>query len=398
MFLVINLYRMFGSITLNASSLIGIALVFGACTSDSGAAEVVLERAEATAQAATDALEDVSQRAQAAEERAAAIEKVATQTARDADRLELVRERGAVVCATGNDTPGFHYINEAGRIVGFDIDLCRAVAVAVLGDADAVEFAITPLFEREQTLNSGVIDMMSLITTRTSSRDIIWGNYAPVMFYDGQGFMTRKTSGIESATDLDGAAICVTAGTTAQTHVADYFAQSGLDYILNAPETAEMAVKAYSSGQCDAISTDQSGLAAYLTQLPDPENHTILDLVISDQPLAPVIPHGDERWFDIVKVVMAGLIYAEAYGVDSTNVVDMAATGDVTVKRLLGTESTFGQSHLDLSDTFMQDVIEQVGNYGEIFDRHVGEHGLGLPRGRNSLWLNGGQLYAPPLR
>ena len=378
--------------------LIGIALFSVGCATDNGEMDVALERAEATVQSAIDALEEASQRALIAEKRAETIEKLATQAAQEPGRIEDVRGRGALICATGNDTPGFHYIDEAGQMVGFDIDLCRAVAAAVLGDASAVEFAITPLSEREQTLNSGEIDMMSLITTRTSTRDIKWGNYAPVMFYDGQGFMTRRTSGIETTADLDGAVICVTAGTTAELHVADYFEQNGLNYMLNAPETAEKAVEAYSTEQCDAISTDQSGLAAYLTQLPDPENHIILDEVISDQPLAPVIPHGDEKWFDIVKVVMAGLIYADAYGVDSTNVEGMAATADVTVKRLLGTEGSFGQSHLGLSETFMQDVIKQVGNYSEIFDRHVGENGLGLPRGRNALWLDGGQLYAPPLR
>ena len=377
--------------------LIGIAFSVG-CATDNGEMDVALEQAEATAQSATDALEEASQRALIAEKRAETIEKLATQAAQEPDRIKDVRGRGALICATGNDTPGFHYIDEAGQMVGFDIDLCRAVAAAVLGDANAVEFAITPLSEREHTLNSGEIDMMSLITTRTSIRDIKWGNYAPVMFYDGQGFMTRKTSGIETTADLDGAVICVTAGTTAELHVADYFEQNGLNYMLNAPETAEKAVEAYSTEQCDAISTDQSGLAAYLTQLPDPENHIILDEVISDQPLAPVIPHGDEKWFDIVKVVMAGLIYADAYGVDSANVEGMAATADVTVKRLLGTEGSFGQSHIGLSETFMQDVIKQVGSYSEIFGRHIGENGLGLPRGRNALWLDGGQLYAPPLR
>ena len=386
------------NLALSSFCLIAVALVFAACTSGSGANEVALERAEATAQAASVALEDAVARADAAEERAAELETPATQSAVQIDRLNSVRKRGAVVCATGDDTPGFHYVDEAGRFVGFDIDLCRAVAAAVLGDAEAVEFVVTPLSEREETLHSGEIDMMSLITTWTSTRDITWGNYSPVMFYDGQGFMTRRTSGIESVDDLEGAEICVTAGTTAEFHVADYFAQNGWDYVLNAPETAEKAVEAYAAEQCDAISTDQSGLAAYKTQLPDPENHVVLDVVISDQPLAPVIPHGDEKWFDIVKVVMAGLIYAEAYGVDSTNVEDMAASEDVTVRRLLGTEGTFGQSHLGLSNTFMQDVIGQVGNYGEIFDRHVGDEGLGLPRGRNALWLDGGQLYAPPLR
>ncbi|MYA60806.1 MAG: amino acid ABC transporter substrate-binding protein [Chloroflexi bacterium] len=316
-----------------------------------------------------------------------------------ANRLAAIKDRGNVVCATGNDTPGFHSLNEAGLSVGFDVDLCRAVAAAVLDDADAVDYRFTDLAERGPALQSGEIDLMNLTTTWTSNRDINWGNFAPVMFYDGQGFMTYKDTGVESALELEGAAICVTSGTTTELNLADYFRQNALDFTPTVFEQSDVAFDAYLARQCDAFTTDRSGLASLLTQAPNPEDHIILPEIVSEEPLTPVVPHGDEVWFDIVKIVMAGLIYAEAYGIDSNNVDSMAAGDNVKAKRLLGSEGDFGQEALGMKKSFMQDVIEQVGNYGEIYERNLGAQGIGLPRkGRNDLWTNGGQIYAAPLR
>ena len=367
-------------------------LILSACTSDSGATQIALERAEATAQAAISDLNNANQRAESAEQRAAAAEK-------SEDRLSAIKQRGDLVCATGNDTPGFYSLDQSGQSIGFDVDLCRAVAAAVLGDADAVDYRFIDLAARGPTLQSGEIDLLNMTTTWTSNRDINWGNFAPVMFYDGQGFMTRKDTGVESALELSGAAICVTSGTTSELNLADFSRQHDLNYTPTIFEQDDVTVSAYQAGQCDAITTDRSVLASLLEQFTDPEAHLILPEIISEEPLTPLVPHGDDAWFDIVKIVMAGTIYAEAYGIDSTNVDEMAAGENIKAKRLLGTEGDFGQEALGLNKAFMQDVINQVGNYGEIYDRNLGTQGIGLPRkGRNDLWINGGQIYAAPLR
>ena len=371
-----------------------VALIFllTACSTNSGANEIAVERAQATAEAAIIDRNDAIAERDDAVARAEIVEK-------SADRLAAIQDRGEVTCATGNDTPGFHYLDAAGESLGFDVDLCRAVAAAVLGDADAIDYRFTDLAERGPALQSGEIDLMNLTTTWTSNRDVNWGNFAPVMFYDGQGFMTRKDSGVTSALELGGAAICVTSGTTTELNLADYFRQNNLDFTPTVFEQSDVAVDAYQAGQCDAFTTDRSGLASLLTEFPNPEEHLILPEIVSEEPLTPVIPHGDEAWFDVVKIVMAGLIYAEAYGIDSTNVDEMAAGDNVKAKRLLGSEGDFGQEALGLRKTFMQDVIKQVGNYGAIYERNLGAQGIGLPRnGRNDLWINGGQIYAAPLR
>ena len=371
-----------------------VTLIFllTACSTNSGANQIAVERAQATAQAAIIDRNDAIAERDDAVARAEIVEN-------SADRLAAIKNRGDVTCATGNDTPGFHYLDAAGESVGFDVDLCRAVAAAVLGDADAIDYRFTDLAERGPALQSGEIDLMNLTTTWTSNRDVNWGNFAPVMFYDGQGFMTRKDSGVTSALELGGAAICVTSGTTTELNLADYFRQNNLEFTPTVFEQSDVAVDAYQAGQCDAFTTDRSGLASLLTEFPNPEEHLILPEIVSEEPLTPVIPHGDEAWFDVVKIVMAGLIYAEAYGIDSTNVDDMAAGDNVKAKRLLGSEGDFGQEALGLKKTFMQDVIKEVGNYGEIYERNLGTDGIGLPRdGRNDLWINGGQIYAAPLR
>ncbi len=324
---------------------------------------------------------------------------------RTTNRLATIKQqRGFLICATGNDTAGFHSLDRARQSIGFDVDLCRAVAAAVLGDAGAVEYFFISPAESEAELRSGSPDLVSRTITVTSRRDTHWGNFAPVMFYDGQGFITRKESGVTSALELRDAAICVTAGTTTELNLVDYSLQNNLNFALTSFLRHQDAVAAYFAGECDAFTTDRSTLALILIEfhllgLPNLDDHVILPEIISEEPLAPAVPHGDEAWFDVVKIVMAGLIYAEAYGIDSSNVDAIAAGDNFKARRLLGTEGDFGQDKLGLNKTFMQDVIKQVGNYGEIYERNLGADGIGLPRkGRNDLWINGGQIYAAPLR
>ncbi len=323
-------------------------------------------------------------------------------------RLASVLDRGKVVCATLDDTPGFGFLDAQGNHTGFDIDLCRAVAAATLGDADAVELRSIDAAERGPVMQSGEVDLLIFVTTWTSSRDAAWGDFVPTMFYDGQGFMVPARLGVSSAYDLGGASVCTLAGTTSELNAQDFFSQNRLDYTANIFESADVALDAYITGACDVFTTDRSALAALRSSLPNPDEHVILPEVISEEPLTPLVPHGDSQWFDIVKTVMGILIQGEALGVDSANVAERTASDNVKVRRLLGVDGAWGQETLGLDPTVAQTVIAQVGNYGEIYDRHLGSGGLGLPRegGRNALWSDapctdcpkGGQIYAPPLR
>ena len=326
-----------------------------------------------------------------------------------ASRLDIVRERGHLICASRNDVPGYGFVDEAGANVGFDIDLCRAVAAAVLGDPDAFEIRLITAAERGPTIQSGEVDLLVRTVTWTTSRDASWGNYAQTMFYDGQGFMVPKSLGVTSAMQLAGAAVCVTSGTTTELNMADFFRQNNLEYNPKVYEDTDVVLEAYKSGACEVFTNDRSQLAALRTALPNPDEHVILPETISEEPLGPVVPHGDEQWFDIVKTVMGLLIYAEAYGINSTNVDEMAVGENVKAKRLLGTEGSFGQEELGLDQNVGQTIIKAVGNYGEIYARNLDNpDGVQLPRegSRNALWSNapctdcpkGGQIYSQPLR
>ena len=322
-------------------------------------------------------------------------------------RLDAVRARDKVICASRNDVPGYGYVDDSGNNVGFDIDLCRALAAAVLGDPNKIEIRLITAAERGPTVQSGEVDMLVRTVTWTTSRDAQWGNYAQTMFYDGQGFMVRKDLNVASALELGGASVCVTLGTTTELNLQDFSNQNGLNLEVLTFEDTAAVVAAYESGQCDAFTNDRSQLAALGTALANRADHVILPETISEEPLGPVVPHGDDQWFDIVKTVMGILIYAEAYGVDSGSV-PSATTGDTKVDRLMGLEGAWGQETLGLSETAAQDVIKAVGNYGEIYARNLGPDGVNLPRenGRNALWTNapcqdcpkGGQIYSAPLR
>ena len=232
-------------------------------------------------------------------------------------RLDSVREAGKVVCASRNDVPGYGFLDSAGNNVGFDIDLCRALAAAVLGDPNAIEIRLITAAERGPTIQSGEVDMLVRTVTWTTSRDAQWGNYAQTMFYDGQGFMVNKSLGIDSALDLQDASVCVTQGTTTELNLQDFSSQNGLNITPQTFEDTDAVVAAYEGGQCDAFTNDRSQLAALGTALANRDDHVILPETISEEPLGPVVPHGDDQWFDIVKTVMGILIYAEAYGVTS---------------------------------------------------------------------------------
>ena len=323
------------------------------------------------------------------------------------DRLAQVRERDKVICASRNDVPGYGYLDSSGNNVGFDIDLCRALAAAVLGDPSKIEIRLISAAERGPTIQSGEVDMLVRTVTWTTSRDSQWGNYAQTMFFDGQGFMVNKDLGLMSALELKDATVCVTQGTTTELNLQDFSNQNDLNITALGFEDTDAVVAAYESGQCDAFTNDRSQLAAIGSAFQNRDAHVILPETISEEPLGPVVPHGDDQWFDIVKTVMGILIYAEAYSVDSGSV-PSAVTGDTKVDRLFGLEGSFGQESLGLSQTVAQDVINAVGNYGEVYDRNLGPGGIDLPRenGRNALWADaacmdcpkGGQIYSAPLR
>ena len=323
------------------------------------------------------------------------------------DRLQDVKDRGKLICASRNDVPGYGSLDAAGNNVGFDIDLCRAVATAVLGDPSAIEIRYISASERGPTIQSGEVDLLVRTVTWTTSRDAQWGNYVQTMFYDGQGFMVKKSLGISSALELKDATVCVTQGTTTELNLQDFSNQNNLNISALTFEDTDAVVAAYTSGQCDAFTNDRSQLAALGSAFANRDDHIILPETISEEPLGPVVPHGDDQWFDVVKTVMAILIYGEAFGITSDSV-PTSSTGDTKVDRLLGFEGSYGQESLGISQTAAQDVLRAVGNYGEIYDRNLGPGGINLPRenGRNALWADatctdcpkGGQIYAAPLR
>lgn len=380
-------------------SRIAIALlVFGliaviACTGDDSQAE--LDNANATATAALARVAELESLI-AGVDAGSSVSTEPTDTGET--RLKDVRARDEVICASRNNVPGFGSLDDSGRNIGFDIDLCRAVAAAVLGDAEKIRIQYITAAEHGPTIQSGDVDILARTVTLTTSREASWGNGTLTMFYDGQGFLVPKSLGLTSAYELDGAAVCVASGTTTEQNMADFFRQNNLSLEANTFEDLDVVRDSYAEGRCDAMTNDHSSLAALRATLTNPDDHVILPEFISEEPLTPIVPHGDEQWFDIVKTVMSGIIYAEAYGIDSSNLDQVATSDDAKSKRLLGVEGQFGQENLGLSQTFMQDVIRQVGNYGEIYLRNLGPESINLARVRNRLWIDGGQIYGPPLR
>lgn len=314
--------------------------------------------------------------------------------------VNAIRERGELRCGVNANLPGFGYVDESGAYQGFDIDFCKALAAAVLGDSNAVVYRPLTAGERPTALQSGEIDVLIRNTTWTSSRDTAWGaDFAPTTFFDGQGFMVRKDSGINSLRDFEGRSICVQSGTTTETNLGTTMAGLGVQFTPVIFETSPVLVSAYDDGQCDGWTTDSSGLVSLQQTLRVPDDHKILPVLISKEPLGPAVLHGDDQWFDIVKWTVYALFNAEEYGVTQGNVGDMLVSArDPQVLRLLGApgNETYVEQ-LGLSADAFYRAIEAVGNYGEIFDRHLGSGSVfGLERGLNAQYYDGGLLYGYP--
>ncbi len=314
--------------------------------------------------------------------------------------LAAIMERGSVICGGNQSVPGFGFLREDGSFAGFDIDFCKAIAAAVFGDSS--KFQIRPLTaaERFTALQAGEIDVLIRNTTWTLTRDSELGaNFAATTFYDGQGMMVRAESGITSLDELNGATICVSAGTTTELNLASVFAARGIEYTPLVFETADEVAGTYEEGRCDGYTTDKSALVSRRTIMADPSAHVILDEAMSKEPLGPLVRHGDDRWFDIVQWVVYATFAAEELGVTSANVDDMRASSeDPAVKTMLGLEGDMG-TKLGLSNDCAYNIISQVGNYGEIYDRNLGpDTPTFIPRGLNNLYTNGGLIYAPPIK
>lgn len=314
--------------------------------------------------------------------------------------LDGVKAKGFVQCGVGTGLPGFSSTDDKGNFTGIDVDVCRAVAAAVLGDAGKVKFNQLNAKERFTALQSGEVDMLSRNTTWTLTRDTSLGlNFAGVNYYDGQGFLVNKSLGVKSAMEMNGASFCIQAGTTTELNLADYFRTHKMEYTPITFDTSDQTIKAFEEGRCDALTSDQSQLYALRIKLQNPDGAGVLPEVISKEPLGPVVRQGDDEWFNVVRWSLYAMVNAEESGVTSANVDDMKANStDPNVRRLLGLEGIKGQG-LGLSDDWAYNIVKQVGNYGEAFERNVGKGSpLGIARGLNALWSQGGIQYAPPIR
>jgi general L-amino acid transport system substrate-binding protein len=313
--------------------------------------------------------------------------------------LDTIKARGQLSCGASQGVAGFSAPDDKGRWTGLDVDFCRAVAAAVFGDPDKVSFKPLSAKERLTALQSGEVDLLSRTTTWTMTRDSAMGlSFVGTMFYDGQSFLVRKSLNIKTPTDLKGATICTTAGTTSELNLADYFRTRNIDYKPLVFEKNDEVISAYDSGRCDAWSTDATGLASERLKLKSPDDHLVLADVISKEPLAPVVRQGDSQWFTIVKWTYFALLNTEELGVTKANVDQMAASTNPEIKRLLGKEGDFGKG-IGLDNDWVVKIVKAVGNYGEIFDRNVGKDSrLKFDRGLNRLWTQGGLMYAPPIR
>jgi general L-amino acid transport system substrate-binding protein len=313
--------------------------------------------------------------------------------------LDAVKKKGFVQCGVSDGLPGFSYADEKGKFSGIDVDVCHAVAAAVFGDATKVKFTPLTAKERFTALQSGEIDVLSRNTTWTSTRDSALGlNFAGVTYYDGQGFLVNTNLGVKSAKELDGASVCIQAGTTTELNLSDYFRANNMKYTPITYDKSDESAKSLEAGRCDVLTSDQSQLYAQRIKLAKPGDFVVLPEVISKEPLGPVVRHGDDAWFDIVKWTLFAMLNAEELGVNSKNVEEMKKSNNPSIKRLLGVEGDKGKD-LGLPNDWAVNVISQVGNYGEIFDRNVGDGSpLKIQRGLNALWNQGGLQYAPPVR
>jgi general L-amino acid transport system substrate-binding protein len=316
-----------------------------------------------------------------------------------AQTLQAVKQRGNLICGTNGELPGFGFPDAQGNWTGIDVDVCRAIAAAIFNDAKKIKFVPLSAKDRFTALQSGEIDVLVRNTSWTSSRDSGLGLvFAGVNFYDGQGFMVRKSLKVTSALQLGGASVCVGQGTTTELNLADYFRANNMQIKTVTFATANETIKAYEAGRCDVYTTDASGLYGYRLKFADPDEHVVLPEIISKEPLGPVVRRGDDQWLNIVKWAMFAMIDAEEAGITSKNLDEMLNSTSPDVKRIVGTEGTYGQQ-MGLTNDWVVRIVRQVGNYGEVFERNVGTGSpLKIDRGLNRLWNDGGLMYAPPIR
>lgn len=315
-------------------------------------------------------------------------------------RLALVKDRGTLICGVNGGLPGFSFLDQATNTYsGFDADYCRAVAAAIFGDPEAVEFRPLTAQERFTALQTGEVDVLFRNTTWTISRDTSVGmDFGPTTFYDGQGFLVREELGAQSIDDLDGATVCVQSGTTTELNLTDAFRARNLEFTPVVFEEIDPTYAAYDEGRCDAVTSDRSQLISRRTTLQNPDEHVLLPDVISKEPLGPVVAQGDSQWLDVVKWTVFATIQAEEFGMTSENVDEFIGTDDPNFRRFVGDEGDLGAG-LGLSNDFAVKIIQAVGNYGEIFDRNLGpDTPFNLDRGQNALWTEGGLMYSPPFR
>ncbi len=324
---------------------------------------------------------------------------VAAVSAASAGTLDDVKAKGFIQCGSNPSLIGFGFPDDQNNWTGFDVDFCRAVAAAIFNDPTKVKFTPLSAKERFTALQSGEIDLLSRNTTWSMSRDTSLGlKFAGVTYYDGQGFMVKKSLGVNSALNLNGASVCTQTGTTTELNLADYFKANNMTYQVVAFEKNEEVLKAYQDGRCDVYTTDQSGLYAERLKLAAPDDHVILPEIISKEPLGPVVRQGDDAWFNVVKWTYYALVNAEDLGITQKNVDEMKTSTNPEVMRFVGKEGDFGVG-IALSNDWAAQIIKHVGNYGEIFERNLGEGTkLKIARGKNALWSKGGLQYAPPIR
>jgi general L-amino acid transport system substrate-binding protein len=320
-------------------------------------------------------------------------------TAASAETLETVKSRGVLNCGANGQLPGFGIPDAQGNWTGFDVDYCRAIAAAIFNDPTKVKFVPLTAKDRFTALQSGDVDVLARNTTWTSSRDTQLGlNATAVNYYDGQGFIVRKMLKVNSALELGDASVCVQQGTTTELNLADYFRSNRMRLKTVTFATLDEALRAYDSGRCDALTTDASGLYSVRLKLAKADDNVVLPEIISKEPLTPFVRHGDDQWFDIVRWVHFALLNAEELNVGRANVDEQLKSDNPEIKRLLGTEGNFGEQ-FGLTKDWAYRIIKHVGNYGEIFERNLGQGSpLKITRGLNALWTKGGIQYAPPIR
>ena len=316
-----------------------------------------------------------------------------------AQTLKAVKDRGILNCGSNGSLAGFGLPDAQGKWTGLDVDMCRAIAAAIFNDDKKVKYVPLSAKDRFTALQSGEVDVLARNTTWTSSRDTQLGlNFIGVNYYDGQGFMVRKSLKVNSALELGEASVCVQQGTTTELNLADYFRAHNMKLKTVTFATANEAVKAYDAGRCDAYTTDASGLYSERLRLANSADHIVLPEIISKEPLGPVVRHGDDQWFDVVKWVLYAMLNAEEAGITSKNIDEMMKSTNPDIKRFVGTEGNYGEQ-LGLAKDWAVHIVKLVGNYGESFDRNVGAGSpLKIDRGLNKLWDKGGIQYAPPIR